>query len=138
MHKDLVRKEIERRFYGYAPSDIHVVSYKDGQGRVEFLLGGKPSSATFSLKQGFVYLTSGPQDEFYNDYPLIKPPVDPKFDFNTCCERAFGLSEYNGRITNLTLIKRYEDGSWIEFSCDSCRTRLRFDQTNSRAPWSKI
>lgn len=138
MYKDLVKKEVERRFYGYAPSGIHVVSFKDGRGVVEFCLGDKSTSATFTINQGLVYLASGPQDEFYNQYPLIKPPVDPKFDFNVCCERAFGLSEYNGKITNLTLKKRYENESWIEFSCDECNARLRFDQKNSKTPWSKI
>jgi hypothetical protein len=137
MHEELVRKEIERRFYGYAPSHIHVTQYKNGKGVVEFLLGLNRSSATFSIKHGAAYLTSGPQDDFYNEYPLFKPPVDPALDFNDCCERAIRLSDHNGKITNFTLVKRYENESYIEFRCNDCQSILRFNQAGGKARWSK-
>ncbi len=138
MCEELVRGELERRFYGYALSEVRVTEFRNGRGWVDFLLGQKSCSAEFSLDQGSVYIVRGPQDDFYNEYPLIKPNVDPMFDFSPCCERAFNLTKHNGKVTNLALVKRWERESWIEFRCDRCGARLRFDQAGARAPWSKI
>lgn len=138
MSEALVKEELERRFYGYGLADIHVQKPKDGKVLADFLLGPKRYQAELSISQGSAYILRGPQDDFYNDYPLIKKVVDPKFDFNLCCERAFRLSEHNGRITDLILVKRWEALSQIEFRCETCGERLWFDQKNSGAPWSKI
>ncbi|WP_157832171.1 hypothetical protein [Pseudomonas sp. S09G 359] len=135
---ELVKCEINRRYNGYSPSGISIKKFQDGRGYVDFLLGVKPCSAEFSITQGLVYISRGPQDDFYNEYPLIKSFVDPEFDFETCCEQAFQLTKYNGRVTNLTLIKRREDGIHIEFKCNVCTARLLFDGSNAKSPWSKI
>lgn len=138
MHEALVKEELERRFYGYGLADIHVEEFKDGKVWADFLLGTKRCRAELSISQGSAYILRGPQDDFYNEYPLIKKDVDPKFDFNVCCQRAFRLSNHNGQITGLTLVKRWEAQSRIEFKCKACGTRLWFDQKNGGAPWSKI